>query len=229
MRRSRFLVLPVFIALLAAPAAVDARCARRVLVLSMLTPSAGTVPRDGAVVAGLLPAAGGPEGMPASFSLVRGRRSTPMRSEAIAPGLVRLVPEGRVAGSYRIEGVAGSADVIFARPGLPGAPPAPRLDHAERYLVARGREQMVEVRAHFEHPIPENVIAIVTYWGDDPEPDGFVRAIPMAQEQIVYGRGRCDPEPEGTHAPPEGETTLRVAFVDRVGQVSPLSGAQALR
>ncbi|MCZ7678104.1 MAG: hypothetical protein M5U28_04750 [Sandaracinaceae bacterium] len=127
-----------------------------------------------------------------------------LRSETIAPGLYRLIPETeRLAGSYALSGVAGSPQLVFRRAPLAAPPAVPALERAERHLVASGSERRLEVRATFGFPIPEDVVAVVSYWGDDDAPDAFTRAAPTQRSLVLFTSGECDPYPDGTRAPPQ--------------------------
>jgi hypothetical protein len=154
--------------------------------------------------------------------LRRGRRSVALLSERIAPGLYRLVPDPqqRLAGSYDIDGIAGAPALVFGRPGRPAVPTAPALERVERYFVASAEGERTEVRAHFAFPIPEDIVAIVSYWGEDAEPDAFARALPSSRSSVIFATpSRCAALPEGASAPPDG-AQMRVAFVDRFAQLS---------
>ena len=122
----------------------------------------------------------------------------------------------------------GRPTLTFGRPGAGGAPAQPRLERVERYLVARGSGSSTEVRAHFASPVPPTVVAIVSYWGADPDPDLFAIAVPTTREAVLFSSaGECASLPEGASAPPEG-ASVRVAFVDRFGQSSPPRAPRAL-
>lgn len=224
--------LTAIVAIASAALAQDdtAPCAPEGFTAQLMTPAAGYLPRDGALVVGVFAGGSGPSELPAGIALTRGRRSVAVRSERIAPGLFRLIPESqRLAGSYVLSGVAATPQLVFRR-APPAAPPtAPALERAERYLVASGSDRRLEVRAHFAFPIPENVVAVVSYWGDDEEPDSFTRAAPT-QSSLVLSTTTdgCETHPEGTHPPPQTGGRVRVAFVDLHGQVSPISEARPI-
>lgn len=193
----------------------------------LMTPMAGRIPRDAALVVGLFE--GGSLRELPSISLQRRRREVAMIREAIAPGLYRLRPDARrVYGRYDVQGVEGSPQIIFGRPGTGAPPAAPRLERVERYIVANAEGSRAEVRAHFGFPIPQGVVAVLSYWGTDATPDLFTRATPSSQETVLFASsGRCAALPEGASAPPH-EGQVRVAFVDLHGQVSPLSEPASL-
>lgn len=212
--------------LAAVTAAQPAPCEDAGLRMQLLTPSAGRVPRGGGLVLGLEP--GGPPGAAPtveSLTLKRGRRrGNALRAEPLAPGLYRLTPEGRVyGGRYQVDGLEAAGDVIFDRSRMPPPPPAPRLEEVHRYLRTSLVDTRLEVRGSFAFPIPERVVAIVSYWGEDDEADGFVRAVPTARDALIFtSRVGCGSSLAGATAPPE-EGQARVAFVDAFGQVSPPS------
>lgn len=233
-RSRRFLWSAALAACLLAQVALaqdgDEPCARPGFSAQLMTPAAGYLPRDGALVVGMFPGGSGPSTLPPGIALTRGRRSIALRSETIAPGLFRLIPETqRLGGSYVLSGVAATPQLLFRRTPLAAPPTAPALERAERYLVASGSERRLEVRAHFGFPIPEDVVAVVSYWGDDATPDAFTRAAPTQRSLVLFTTtGPCDAHPEGTSAPPQTGGRVRVAFVDRHGQLSQISDAQAI-
>lgn len=193
----------------------------------LMTPVAGRIPRDASLVVGLF-AGGEATGLPA-ITLTRRRRELALVREAIAPGLFRLRPDTRrLSGRWDLQGVEGNPRLIFGRPGAGAAPPAPRLERVERYLVAGAEGSRAEVRAHFAFPIPEGIVAVVSYWGDDDDADLFVRATPAIRETVLFASsGRCPALPEGASAPPE-TGAVRVAFVDRYGHLSARSEPRPL-
>ncbi len=214
------------------PPQPEPACPRTGFTAQLMTPAAGYLPRDSAMVAGLFPGGSDTSGaLPSGLELTRGRRSVSVRSEPIAPGLFRLVPEtSRIWGRYHLSGVATSPQLYFRRAPLPATPATPVLERVERYRVASAAGPHLEVRAHFSFPIPESVVAVLSYWGDHATPDAFVRGAPTQSSLVLYaGSGRCDDHPPGTNAPPETGGTVRVAFVDRHGQVSPVSAPQPIR
>jgi len=193
----------------------------------LMTPVGGRIPRDAALVVGLFEGGDATE-LPAP-ALTRRRRELALVREVIAPGLFRLRPDtARLSGRWDLQGVEGSPHLIFGPPGAGAPPPAPRLERVERYLVAGAEGSRAEVRAHFAFPIPEGIVAVVSYWGEDDAPDLFVRAIPAIREAVLFASsGRCPALPEGASAPPE-EGAVRVAFVDRYGHLSARSEPRAL-
>jgi hypothetical protein len=77
-----------------------------------------------------------------------------------------------------------------------------------------------EVRGYFAFPMPESVVAVLSYWGDDDTPDAFVRAEPTARQLVLYSSvGDCPSSIEGT-TPPSEHARVRIAYVDQYGQVS---------
>lgn len=193
----------------------------------MLTPLAGRHPRDAAIVVGLVPGGSMRELPP--IMLTRRRREIRMVPEAIAPGLYRLTPDTRrIWGRYHVSGVAGEPQMLFSRRSHSATPTAPRLQRVERYIVASADGSRTEVKAHFGFPVPQGVVAILAYWGEDESPDLFARAVPTSSEAVLFSQtGGCAVLPEGATPPPE-EGQVRVAFVDQLGQVSQRSEAVPL-
>lgn len=202
----------------------DAPCPEATFSPRLLTPPALTIPRDAALVVGLVDP-GTFRALP-PISLVRGRRETATVREPIAPGLWRLRPDARrIYGQWQLSVVPGATPLVFGRPGIGPPPIVPRIERVERYLVAGADGSRTELRAHFAFPVPETVVAAVLFWGDDAQPDGFAPTVATAQELVLYAqRGRCPRLPQGA-TPPPASGTVRVAFVGRYGQVSPLSEA----
>ncbi len=228
--REALLASAIACAIASAAVAQDEPCPREGFTAQLMTPAAGYLPRDGALVVGLFPGGSSPSAAPSGLTLTRGRRSVALRTETIAPGLFRLVPETtRLGGSYVLSGVAGGPQLLFRRLPLPAAPTTPALARAERYLVASGDERRLEVRATFDFPLPEDVVAVVSWFGDDDEPDAFARSAPTQRSLVLFTSGGCEPHPEGTNAPPETGGSVRVAFVDKHGQVSPRSEAASIQ
>lgn len=216
---------PFVLCLVLASAAVaqDDACREATFSPRLLTPPALTIPRDAALVVGLVDE-GTFRALP-PVALVRGRRQTALIQEPIAPGLWRLRPDARrIYGQWQLSGVPGATPLVFGRPGVDPAPITPRIERLERYLVAGADgTSRTEVRAHFAFPIPETVVAAVVYWGDDAQPDGFAPTVATSQEVVLHRQtGDCARLPEGATAPP-ASGTVRVAFVGRYGQVSPPS------
>ena len=226
MRRASFSCL-VLLAAASVAVAQDTSCPDATFQAQLMTPPALRIPRDAGLVVGLF--FGGTLRDLPPVSLTRRRRETAFVREEIAPGLFRLRPDTeRIYGRWTLTGLPGVPPLIFGRPGIGAAPTQPRLERVERYLVASAEGSRSEVRAHFAFPIPEDIVAIVTYWGDDPEPDLFVRSVPTSQEIVLYAStGDCSQLPPGASAPPI-DGNVRVAFVDQYAQMSPRSEPASL-
>jgi len=215
---------PLLSALLIASSALaqDApACPEGTFGLRLLTPPSGRIPRDAAFVVGLSGEGTFRELPP--IQLNRGRRDVAMIRETIAPGLFRLRPDTRrIWGRWQI-GVPGAPPILFGRPGTGSPPTRPRLERVERYRVASGGASRTEVRAHFGFPLPDGVVAVVAFWGDDDQPDGWAQAVPTARDIVVSRvEGDCPQLAPGATAPPESGS-VRVAFVGRYGQLGPIS------
>src|SRR5690606_31648759 len=202
-----------------------AECPPEGLVPQLMTPPAEYLPADGALVVGLFPGGSDTRGELPPLALTRRRQTIALRSEAIAPGLFRLVPESRLRGRYDLTGLS-APQLYFRRAALPPPPTTPVLERVERYLVASGGEPRMEVRAHFAFPLPPNVVAVVSAWGEDEEPDAWARSTPTQRSLVLAARGQCDAALGAS--PPQTGGSVRVAFVDRHGQVSPLSEAKPI-
>lgn len=200
-------------------------CPEQGFVPQLMTPPAEYLPDAGGLVVGLVPGGRDASGTLPALSLTRRRQTVALRSEPIAPGLFRLRADAqRLRGSYALSGLPGAPQLTFRRGALPPPPVAPGLERAERYLVATGDERRLEVRAHFAFPLPPDVVAVLSAWGDDDTPDAWVRSSPTQRSLVLFTtRGDCGAAPAGARNPPQTGGTVRVAFVDRHGQVSPLS------
>lgn len=224
MRRTTTIAL-LFAALAVASASMaqESECSSAGFVPQLLTPAAGHLPRDGALVVGLVPGGSDTSGQLPAVSLTRRRLSIPLHSETIAPGLFRLVPESprRLSGRFEISGL-NAPPLYFRRSALPPPPAKPVLERAERYLVA-GEEPRLEVRGHFAFPLPTDVVAIISAWDEDGTPAFWVRSSPTQRSIVLFASRPCGAALEGASAPPESGGQVRVAFVDRHGQVSPMS------
>jgi hypothetical protein len=203
----------------AAPAAPAIAPPPAGMVATLFTPTEARIPRDAHLVVGLVEAPGSTP-FPTGVLLRRNQRRTQaVNVQVIAPGLYRLIPEGLAYGRYTLEGVRSEPRLVFARARIPGPPPVPRVTTVERYFAVHGTDTVTELRATFTNPIPDTVVAVIMAFDDD-SPDHFVRAVPTARELVLFQSGH--PMPEGASAPSESGT-VRVAFVDRVGQVSEMS------
>ncbi len=213
----------------------DARCAVQGLVPRVLTPMSARIPRDGgALVAGLVLGQESRE-MPASLELLRGRRSQPLVGRILAPGLVRFESASRLLpGSWTIPTLGRDVAWTVGREPMPGVPTRPGVVELRR-LEATGmsarRMPRTEVRATLEFPVPEGIVAIVTYWGEGSAPAAWVPAIVGQREIVIWQEtARCEAEVPGTLPPPEGESVVgRIAYVNQFGQISPPSTSVPLR
>lgn len=219
----------------AAPPAA-ARCAMQGLVPRSLTPTTAALPRDGGgIVVGLRSAPGEDQPMPAGIQLSRGRRSQDLIARELAPGLVRFAAVSRLLpGTWTAAALGPTASLSVGRQPLPGVPTRPGVAEMRR-VAATGmsarRTPRAEVRATLEFPVPEGIVAIVAYWGEDGPAAAWEPAIQGQREIVVWQEpARCQRAPEGTLAPPEGEGVVgRIAYVDAFGQVSPISAAVPVR
>ena len=192
-----------------------------------MTPLSGRLPRDAGVVVGLFP--GGTLRALPPLSLTRRRSTVPVRVETIAPGLHRVLADTRrIGGRYTLSGVAGDPELLYARARIPPPPARPAIDRVERYIATSGTESRTEVKVHYSFPIPAGVVAVVAAFGDSDSPTIFARGVPQQNNTVIWsGAEGCTELPAGSQAPPQ-EGTIRVAFVDLHGQMSPLSVPHAL-
>lgn len=214
------------LAILALGSPLQATCPHGGLVPALLTPITSPMPRErGALVAGYRVEASATTGL--SFEgvrLVRGRRiSIAMQSIEIAPGLVRLVPSATVRpGTYGLEGLGPTTDLVVGRTPMPGAPVRPVLSAVRRVAVA-GASAGVELRATLGFAVPTGIVAILSAWGEASTPSVWSRAV-VGQTEVVLHSTAETCTPDGAAPPPEeGPLSVRVAYVDQFGQISPWS------
>jgi hypothetical protein len=119
--------------------------------------------------------------------------------------------------------------VTIGRAVMPGVPVRPSV-RVMRRVAATGlsasRAPRVEVHADLAVPVPQGVVASIITWNTDGQPSGWARAIVGQTEMIVFAEAaHCDQVPPGWQSPPPGTLVARIAWVDRLGQVSPQSDA----
>jgi hypothetical protein len=221
-------LLALFAALvvLALGAPLRATCPSGGLVPALLTPITAAMPRErGALVAGYRAEPSATTAL--SFEgvrMVRGRRiSIAMQAVEIAPGLVRLVPSATVRpGTYGLEGLGPTTDLVVGRTPMPGAPVRPVLSAVRRVAVA-GASGGVELRATLGFPVPTGIVAILSAWGEASTPSVWSRAV-IGQSEVVLHTTAELCTPDGASPPPEeGSFSVRIAYVDQFGQLSPWS------
>lgn len=195
------------------------------------------MPREGgALVAALRLGEPGTAAPAASFegaAMSRRRTSLPLGVVALAPGLVRLVPSGPLStGPWTVHGVGPDTEITVGRAALPGAPVRPAV-HAMRRVAATGgagSTPRTEIRAILDFPVPPGIVAMLVHWNGETSPSTWTRAVLARTEVVVYAEpDPCDDIPDGTRPPPEtGPLTVSLAFVDELGQVSPISAPVAV-
>ena len=211
------------------PAAAD--CASTHAVPALLTPITAAMPQSsGALVAGFRSEAGVGTLSFDGVRITRRRTSVAMQAIAIAPGLVRLVPSTSVRpGTYSLEGLGAPTDLTVSRSPMPGAPVRPALSGVRRVAAASvsSRGISVELRAALGFPVPTGIVAILAYWGAATTPSAWARAVIGQSEVLIFASpDRCATLPEGFTPPPsEGPLSVRIAYVDQFGQISPISDA----
>jgi hypothetical protein len=217
----------------AAERAVAPACPPHGTVTRSLTSVSTPLPRDGgafvvAVEADATATTGTMD--PPVVSFVRRRTTLTLVPTPIAPGLFRLTMPSRPAlGAWTLHGLGPDASVTIGRAAMPGVPVRPSV-RVMRRVAATGlsasREPRVEVHADLAFPVPSGVVAAIITWNADTQPSGWARAIVGQTEMIVFAEAaHCDAVPPGWQSPPSGPLTARIAWVDRLGQVSPPSDA----
>jgi hypothetical protein len=184
----------------------------------LLTPVGTPLPRTGF---GLVVSDAREQGLVAA--LVRGRRRTPLVAAPLGPGLFRLA-EAVGPGTYRLEGVSAASEVVVsARAARPAPAVAPSLRAARRVSsTAMGSGQTrSEILLDLAFPVPQGVIVARAHWnGADDVAVWTTVAAGQASLTIPLQPSCALP---GWQPPPDGELSMRVSFVDLLGQPSPLS------
>ena len=93
--------------------------------------------------------------------------------------------------------------------------------------ASAGSAPRMEVRASLEFPVPDGTVAATVTWNADAAPSAWGRVVVGQSEIVVFAEatGPCATAAPGWMSPPSGTVTARIAWVDRFGQVSPLSSA----
>lgn len=147
----------------------------------------------------------------------------------LAPGLVRFESVSRLLpGRWTTSLVGHDAAWTVGRDPMPGVPTRPGVSELRRVAatgISARRAPRTELRAQLEFPVPEGVVAIVTHWDEQETAAAWMPAIVGQREVVIWQEAaRCEAVAAGTLPPPEGErVTGSIAYVDRFGQVSPLS------
>lgn len=158
-----------------------------------------------------------------------------LAARTLAPGLVRFESTSRLLpGSWTAPLVGHDAAWTVGRDPMPGVPTRPSVSELRRVVatgLSAGEVQRPEVRAQLEFPVPDGIVAIVTHWEEQETAAAWMPAIAGQREVVIWQEAaRCEPVSAGTFPPPEGEGVMgSIAYVDRFGQVSPLSAPVRIR
>jgi hypothetical protein len=193
----------------------------------LLTPVTAAMPHSsGALVAGFRADASERALSFEGVRITRRRTSVAFQAIPIAPGLARLVPVSPVRpGTYTLEGLGAPTELVVNRNPMPGAPVRPTMSAVRRVASVEGRESRVELRSTLGFAVPTGIVAVLSYWNDATTPSVWSPAVIGQTELVLYATpGRCSSLPPGFTAPPDaGPLTVRIAYVDQYGQVSPVS------
>lgn len=206
-----------------------ADCASTHPVPALLTPITAAMPTSsGALVAGFRSEGGTGTLSFDGVRISRRRTTVSMQAIEIAPGLVRLVPVTTVRpGTYSLEGLGAPTDLTVGRGPMPGAPVRPALSGVRRVASASvsSRGISVELRATLGFAVPTGIVAILAYWGEATTPSAWARGVIGQTEVVLFSNpDRCAALPPGFTPPPaEGPLSVRIAYVDQFGQISPIS------
>ncbi len=235
MAARRFAPFLAVLALAGLASRADAECAAPRWAAHPLTTLGMTFPRTGGgfvvamdvdMTSGTLPVADAP-----AATVTRGRRTTwPIAAIAIAPGLYRYpfdVHETR--GIWTLHGIGADTTLTIGAGVAPGVPVRPAVREIRRVAatgIGRAGQQRIEVRATLEFPVPDGVIASIVTWNTDATPAAWARAAVGQREVVLYTEpGHCGNAPPGWTSPPDGTLIAHVAWVDQLGQISPVSEA----
>jgi hypothetical protein len=171
---------------------------------------------------------------PIGVNVTRGRRlAYPLAGLAIAPGLFRVPFDTHMTrGAWVLHGLGPDATLTVGAGAMPGAPVRPAVRHMRRVSVAglgSTAVQRIEVRADLEFPVPEGIVAAVVTWNTDAAPGAWNRVSQGQTEIVAYTTpSRCAAIAPGWLPPPDGTLIARIAWVDRFGQLSPVSEATSV-
>ena len=141
----------------------------------------------------------------------------------LAPGLHRVQFDGAITASrVRVVGLLAPLTLSLADGALPAALAAPTVSSVV-HTPAEGRRTPPRVTVELGAPVPAGAIAMIARWGDATSAAAWAPTRTGARSVPVFAPGRCDERPAGFREPEDGETTARVAYVDALGRVSPLS------
>ena len=187
----------------------------------LLSPVGMILPRDGFA----LVVADARTTPPGEVALVRGRRRTPLARVEIMPGLFRYSAVVR-PGTYRLDGIAAPSDVVISARGTrPAAATTPVLRAARRVsrVVLGSATTQQEIHIEFGFPVPAGSVAARIQWNESASGGQWITATPGEAALVVPLAPAC--RAAGTTTAPEGPLTLRVSFIDALGQVSAISAA----
>ena len=187
----------------------------------LLSPVGITLPRDGFALV-IADARATPTG---EIALVRGRRRTPLARTEIMPGLFRYSAVVR-PGTYRLDGIAAPSDIVISARGTrPAAATTPVLRAGRRVsrVVLGSTTSQQEIHIELGFPVPAGSIAARIQWNESATGGQWITATPGESALIIPLAPAC--RAADTTTAPEGPFTLRVAFIDALGQVSALSAA----
>ncbi len=187
----------------------------------LLTPTGSSLPRTGF---GLVVTDPRPD--PAIVAaLVRGRRRTALVVAPLGPGLFRLSEAVR-PGTYRLDGIPSSSDVVVslrAQRPAPAAAPAVRAARRVASTEMGSGQTRVEVLVDLSFPVPQGAIVARAHWNGSDAVGLWVSVAAGQSSFAIPVEPRC--VPSGWQPPPEGPLTMRLSFVDLIGQTSPFSTA----
>lgn len=140
----------------------------------------------------------------------------------LAPGLVRFAPDAPATGALGLADDGGTLRVAVTPAATVPAPlAAPRASVRTR-TFNRGRYGVgAETTARLVR-IPDLAVAVVMYPAGEDVATGWARVGSAKTISLVATPGRCRQSPDGMLIPEPG-TRVQLAWVDRLGRLSPRS------
>jgi hypothetical protein len=219
-------VLALAVALLHGASAL-AECGVSLLGLNALTTE---LPAGGAPVVALFTHGGRNRTTAAPEIVLADGTHVAVRSEPLAPGLFRLVPATPLPpGSHRIENLQWPAAITVTAAAIPAGLAAPAIRSvALGALPGReGEPARTRVIVALSAPSPGGAIAIVLRSASGRAATWDQVASPSLELDAHDAPGRCAATVPGRLPPIAGEV-VQLAWIDRVGRLSPWSAPVAV-
>ena len=153
-----------------------------------------------------------------AWRFAEGKRRVAPKERELAPGLTVL----EVVGT-RLENASGHTLRGFTRAkDAPAAPPAPKVKAVELVKSHAGYRVNTHLTVELEDASPAGLFLVV--FDGEGKPRSFGRSQRASTSVEVYSAGECITSPQGT-IPTQPGDTVRLAWVDDTGVMSPMSQA----